>query len=82
MPPDGVVVTGPPVPGSDRVLTDDALAFVADLQRRFGQVRIDPIQRRQERQAELDNGMPLDFLPGTREVRGRLDRRADAGRPR
>ena len=51
MPPDGVVVTGPPVPGSDRVLTDDALAFVADLQRRFGQVRIDPIQRRQERQA-------------------------------
>ena len=34
----GVVVTGPPVPGSDRVLTDDALAFIADLQRRFGDV--------------------------------------------
>ena len=33
--PDGVVVTGPAVPGSDRILTAEALAFVADLQRRF-----------------------------------------------
>ena len=69
MPPAGVVVSGPAVPGSDWVLTDDALAFVADLERRFGQMRIDLIQRRRERQAELDAGVPLDFLPGTREVR-------------
>src|SRR6476469_3395418 len=69
MPPHGVIVTGPPVRGSDWVLTDDALAFVADLQRRFGQVRIDLLQRRQERQAELENGVTLDFLPGTRDVR-------------
>ena len=69
MPPDGVIVTGPPVQGSDWVLTDDALAFVADLQRRFGQMRIDLIQRRHERQAELENGVTLDFLPGTRDVR-------------
>jgi malate synthase len=69
MPPDGVVVTGPPVPGSDWVLTDEALTFVADLQRRFGQLRIDLMQRRQERQAELENGVTLDFLAGTRDVR-------------
>ena len=34
--PPGVEVTGPAVPGSERVLTTEALAFVADLQRPFG----------------------------------------------
>jgi malate synthase len=69
MPPDGVVVTGSPVAGSERVLTDDALAFVADLQRRFGRQRIDLLQRREERQAAIDAGERPDFLAGTREVR-------------
>ncbi len=69
MPPDGVVVTGRPVPGSERVLTDEALAFVADLQRRFGRQRIDLLQRREERQAALDAGERPDFLAGTRAVR-------------
>ena len=66
---DGLVVTGPPVDGAERVLTDDALAFIADLQRRFGQVRIDLLHRRQERQAELDAGTPLDFPTATRGIR-------------
>ncbi len=57
------------VPGSDRILTSDALAFVADLQRRFGRQRIDLIQRRQERQAALDAGVRPDFPAATREVR-------------
>ncbi len=69
MPTDGVVVTGSSVPGSERVLTDEALAFVADLQRRFGRHRIDLLQRRRERQAAIDAGERLDFLAGTREVR-------------
>jgi malate synthase len=69
MAPPGVVVTGPPVDGSERVLTDEALAFVADLQRRFGRFRLDLMQRRQERQAALDAGEPLDFPAGTREIR-------------
>jgi malate synthase len=69
MAPPGVVVTGPAVPGSDWVLTDDALAFVADLQRRFGRLRIDLLQRREERQAALDAGERPDFLAGTRAVR-------------
>ena len=69
MAPNAVVVTGPPVEGADRVLTDDALDFVAELQRRFGQVRVDLLHRRQERQAELDAGVMPDFLPGTHEIR-------------
>ncbi|MEX1172600.1 MAG: malate synthase A, partial [Chloroflexota bacterium] len=44
-------------------------AFVADLQRRFGAVRLDLLRQRDDRQAELDAGRPLDFLAATREVR-------------
>jgi malate synthase len=69
MAPAGVVVTGPPVDGSERVLTDEALAFIADLQRRFGHVRVDLLHRRHERQAALDAGEGLDFPAGTRHVR-------------
>jgi malate synthase len=57
------------VPGSERVLTQEALAFVADLQRRFGPVRLDLLRRREERQAELDAGVRPDFPVATREVR-------------
>ena len=69
MAPPGVVVTGPQVPGGERVLTDAALAFVADLHRRFGHVRIDLLHRRHERQAELDAGGRLDFPAGTHDIR-------------
>ena len=69
MAPAGVVVTGPAVPGGDEILTDDALAFVADLQRRFGPTRLDLLRRREERQVELDAGVRPDFLVATREVR-------------
>jgi len=67
--PDGVTVTGPPVPDADRVLTPEAMAFLADLQRRFGAVRLDLLRQRDDRQAALDAGHPLDFLPSTRDVR-------------
>ena len=66
----GVEVVGPPVPGSDRVLTDEALAFVADLQRRFNGRRIDLLLRRHERDAAIRAGeRRLDFLPETADVR-------------
>ncbi len=67
--PAGVAVTGPPVPGSERVLTTEALAFIADLQRRFGPLRLDLLHRRHERQAALDSGQRLDFLASTHEIR-------------
>ena len=56
MPARGVELRRGPVPGSDRVLTEEALAFLADLQRRFGPLRLELLERRQERQAELDAG--------------------------
>ena len=67
--PAGVELRRGPVPGDDRVLTGDALAFVADLQRRFGPVRLDLLKRRHERQAELDAGARPDFPVATREIR-------------
>jgi len=67
--PPGVEVTGPAVPGSERVLTTEALAFIADLQRRFGPLRVDLLHRRHERQAALDAGQRPDFLASTHEIR-------------
>ena len=67
--PPGVELRRDPVPGSDRILTHEALAFVADLQRRFGPLRISLLERRHERQVELDGGARPDFLAATREVR-------------
>src|SRR4029079_14815089 len=68
MPP-GVQLRRESVPGADRILTHDALAFVADLHRRFGPLRSDLLERRQERQRELDGGARPDFGLATREVR-------------
>jgi malate synthase len=66
----GVEVTGGPVPGSDRILTDDALAFVADLQRRFKPLREDLLERRHARDKAIRaGGRRLGFLPETAEVR-------------
>lgn len=66
---DGVHVLGDAVPEADRVLTPDALAFVAELHRRFNPERQRLLRRRAERQTELDAGARLDFLPETRDVR-------------
>ena len=79
MPPPGVELRREAVPGSDLVLTEDALAFIADLNRRFGPSRISLIERRQERQRELDAGIRPDFLVATRD-RPWLDGHAP-GRP-
>jgi malate synthase len=67
--PAGVEVRREPIAGSERVLTEAALAFVADLQRRFGAVRLELLRQREERQAELDAGVRPAFLRATSEVR-------------
>ncbi|HWM14401.1 MAG TPA: malate synthase A [Gaiellaceae bacterium] len=59
-----------PLEGRDGdVLSSDALAFVAELHRRFDATRRDLLAARDERQARLDAGELPDFLPETREVR-------------
>jgi malate synthase len=65
----GAVVGGPRVSGSDVVLTDDALAFVADLQREFGGRRRELLEARSARQARLAVGEMPDFLADTAGVR-------------
>ena len=67
--PDGVEVRGEVTAQFAEILTPDALAFVAKLQRAFGARRLDCLTRRQERQAALDRGELLDFLPDTKSIR-------------
>ncbi|HWI66273.1 MAG TPA: malate synthase A [Symbiobacteriaceae bacterium] len=51
------------------VLTEEAVAFIADLHRQFNPVRKALLQARAERQARLDAGELPDFLPETAFVR-------------
>jgi malate synthase len=53
----------------EEILSDEALAFVAELHERFGARRDELLAARRERAAELARGGTLDFLPGTREIR-------------
>ena len=64
-----VEVRGPVEGRAAEILTPEALAFVAALQREFGAERDRLLALREERQAELDTGTLPDFLPETREVR-------------
>ena len=67
----GIDVRGSAVPGADEVLTPEALAFVAELHRRFDPRRRELLERRRVRQTELDAGAVPDFLLETADVRAR-----------
>jgi malate synthase len=57
------------VDDAERVLTPDALAFVADLARRFEPRRRELLDARRRRQEALRAGTRPDFLPETRAIR-------------
>src|SRR4030095_9826085 len=63
--PDGIEVRGEIASGFDQILTRDALALVAKLQRELGKRRIECLKRRQERQARLDAGESPAFSSET-----------------
>jgi malate synthase len=65
----GVEVRGQVRGRFSEIVIGDAMGFVAALQREFGPTRERLLQRRRERQAELDAGQRPDFLPSTRGVR-------------
>ncbi|MBL8660912.1 MAG: malate synthase A [Rhodospirillales bacterium] len=65
----GVRITGAMGEGYDTVLSADALAFVALLERRFGADRQRLIAARAERQDQLDRGELPIFPPETDQVR-------------
>lgn len=65
----GVQVTGDVLAGFEEILTDEALQFVAKLQRKFNNRRKELLLQRLERQKEIDSGKLPDFLPETKGVR-------------
>jgi malate synthase len=62
-------VNGPSGDRFDEVLTPDALAFVADLQRRFGKTREELLEARKDRRRQAAETGKLGFLADTKDVR-------------
>jgi malate synthase len=56
-------------PGWDEILSEDAVAFIADLHRRFDGRRKELLAARADLQKRLDAGETLDFPPETAEIR-------------
>ena len=67
--PSGVQITGALKPGYERVLSAEALEFVAAIARRFEAQRQRLLQARAERQAAWDAGTLPGFLPETKAIR-------------
>ncbi|MBK7744876.1 MAG: malate synthase A [Betaproteobacteria bacterium] len=65
----GIEISGRITPEFATILTPEAVAFAARLQRAFGGRRNELLARRAVRQAELDAGKLPDFLPETRAIR-------------
>ncbi|HUK08187.1 MAG TPA: malate synthase A [Stellaceae bacterium] len=66
---EGVIVRAATESGDDEILTPEALAFAAELEREFGAERRRLLVRRGELQRRLDAGWKPDFLPETKEIR-------------
>jgi malate synthase len=67
--PPGLELRGASAPGFASILTPEALAFLAELHRRFEAPRQQRLAARRERQARFDAGALPDFLPETRAIR-------------
>lgn len=66
---ENIEITAPVSAEFAEILTPDALKFVATLMRAFGPRRAELLQRRAERQVEIDNGKLPDFLAETASIR-------------
>ena len=76
----GIEITAQSTPEYAQILTRDAVAFAARLQRAFGPRRTELLARRAARQARFDAGKLPDFLAETAaRPRRRLDVRRSAG---
>jgi malate synthase len=64
-----VRVEGPAVERSEEILTPEALAFVGELQARFGAHRDAALAARATRRAEIAAARRIDFRPGTATIR-------------
>lgn len=66
---EGVSISGAINDSHRKILTPEAVAFLALLHRSFNKTRKELLQRRVLRQAELDRGALPDFLPETKHIR-------------
>src|SRR5262245_6347014 len=66
---ESVEILGKIPPQYAEILTPAALAFIAKLERELGPTRHELLQKRKERQAEIDAGAKPDFLPATAHIR-------------
>lgn len=65
----GVTIKGSVTTEYEKLLTPEALSFVANLHRKFNGERERVLQLRKARQEEIDSGILPNFLEETREVR-------------
>ncbi|MBO8172070.1 MAG: malate synthase A [Bacillaceae bacterium] len=65
----GLEITGRMTPEFEEILTPDALNFLEKLLREFSDTRETLLQKREERQKEIDQGHMPDFLPETEHIR-------------
>ena len=65
----GVRIQASPSARQTEILTDEALAFIADLHRRFNSRRLELLARRTERQKLFDAGQLPHYLTETKSVR-------------
>src|SRR5213592_3279160 len=66
---EGIEIRGPITAEFAEILTPEAMAFVATLVRTFSGRREELLQRRVQRQAEIDAGKMPDFPPETERIR-------------
>ncbi len=64
-----IEITGPTVPGSDEILTPEALSFLDHLHQAFASRRQELLAERQQHRAEAGNGRDPKFLSATAAVR-------------
>ncbi len=64
-----IEITAQLTPAQAEILTPEAVAFVGELSRRFGERRAALLASRAERQKRIDSGILPDFLPETAVVR-------------
>lgn len=67
--PAGMEITGELPDGAEKVLTPKALELIVELHRKFNGERLNRLEARKARQAEIAAGADLDFLAETAEIR-------------
>lgn len=64
-----IEIKGELKPGYEKILTKEALAFLAKLHTKYNSVRLDLLNKRAATQKILDSGLPPDFLSETKSIR-------------